>query len=86
MMSGADETTDDLADDVVGELDRLGLADDPEAEGDGRVDVAAGDRADGVGGHQQAEPEGQGHAEDPDRALAGRSGRWPGWPCPGHRR
>jgi hypothetical protein len=64
-----EEPADDLADDVEGQLLRLGLADDPQAEGHRRVDVAARDGADGVRGDQQREAEGERHAEDADRPF-----------------
>ena len=40
------------------------LAGEQHADGDGRVDVAARDPSDQIGHAQQAETEGEGHAED----------------------
>ena len=83
----AEDAADDLADDVERELPRLGLADHPQADGDRRIDVAPRDGADGVGGDQEAEAEGQGDAEDAHRARRRRrSDRWPGWRCRDRRR
>lgn len=62
--SCADNTADELADPVTtGILPGHSLAED-DAEGDGRVDVAAGDASDGVGHCDDSKTEGGSGSED----------------------
>ena len=57
-----------LGRDVSDGVARREMPRERERDGDGRVDVTARDGADGVGGHEEAETEGEGDTEDADRA------------------
>lgn len=63
---GSDESAEDLADDVAGDVLPLGAAGDGETDADGGVEVAAGDVADGVDAGHHGEAEGERDAEEAD--------------------
>ncbi len=62
--SSTDESTNALEHDVEKGLEDSNLAAEDEAEGDGRVDVAAGDVADALSDGRNGHTEGEGDADD----------------------
>jgi hypothetical protein len=63
------ETADDLRGDIGGHVLPLEALADGEADGDGRVEVGAGDVADGIRHRQDREAEGEGDTEEADAEL-----------------
>ncbi len=63
------QAADHLGDDVGQHVRGREAAARGQADGDGRVEVAARDVADGVGHRQHGQAEGQGHAEEADPDL-----------------
>ena len=67
----ADDRAEDLSDHIGDEVTGRHAARDQRAEADGRIDVAAGDRADRIGHCDDGEAERESNAEDADSRRAG---------------
>ena len=69
--AGANDSADDLGDEIARQLPGLEAAAHPQAHRHRGIEVGAGDRPDGIGHRQHRETESEGNAQKPDAEYRG---------------